>query len=165
MTFSEITQVLNEQFGIDTFLVVNQKSPQPILQVPASKLLDICLFLANDDRLFFDYLACITGVDNGPTTNTMEVIYHLTSIPYEHNLALKIVVERPANGELPKVPSVASIWRTADWHERETYDLVGIFFENHPDLRRILLPNDWVGYPLRKDYQEQELYHGIKVIY
>jgi len=165
MTFSEITQVLHEHFGIDTFSVVNQKSPQPILQVPASKLLDICLFLANDDRLFFDYLACITGIDNGPTTNTMEVIYHLTSIPYEHNLALKIVVERPANGELPKVPSVASIWRTADWHERETYDLVGIFFENHPDLRRILLPNDWVGYPLRKDYQEQELYHGIKVIY
>lgn len=165
MTFSEITQVLHEQFGIDTFSVVNQKSLQPILQVPASKLVDICLFLANDDRLFFDYLACITGIDNGPTTNTMEVIYHLTSIPYEHNLALKIVIERPANGELPKVPSVASIWRTADWHERETYDLVGIFFENHPDLRRILLPNDWVGYPLRKDYQEQELYHGIKVIY
>ena len=165
MIFSEITQVLTEQFGIDSFSVVNQKANQPIVQIQANQLFELCQFLANDERLFFDYLACITGIDNGPTANTMEVIYHLTSIPYEHNLAIKVIVERPADGTPPKVPSISSIWRTADWHERETYDLVGIFFENHPDLRRILLPNDWHGHPLRKDYQAQEFYHGIKVIY
>lgn len=165
MTFSEITQVLTEQFGIDSFSVVNQKANQPIVQIQANQLFELCQFLANDERLFFDYLACVTGIDNGPAANTMEVIYHLTSIPYEHNLAIKVIVERPADGTPPKVPSVSSIWRTADWHERETYDLVGISFENHPDLRRILLPNDWHGHPLRKDYQAQEFYHGIKVIY
>lgn len=165
MIFSEITQVLTEQFGIDSFSVVNQKANQPIIQIQANQLLELCQFLANDERLFFDYLACVTGIDNGTAASTMEVIYHLTSIPYEHNLAIKVIVERPADGIPPKVPSVSSIWRTADWHERETYDLVGISFENHPDLRRILLPNDWHGHPLRKDYQAQEFYHGIKVIY
>ena len=93
----------------------------------------------------------------------MEVIYNLTSIPYEHNLMLKVVVPRNSNGStLPSVPSVAHVWRTADWHEREAFDLVGIHFDGHPDLRRILLPTDWVGHPLRTDYQEEEQYHGIK---
>jgi NADH-quinone oxidoreductase subunit C len=67
------------------------------------------------------------------------------------------------NDQLPSVPSLVSIWRTADWHEREAFDLVGVYFEGHPDLRRILLPEDWVGHPLRKDYVEQEKYHGIQV--
>ena len=98
MVFSEITQVLTEQFGIDSFSVVNQKANQPIVQIQANQLFDLCQFLANDERLFFDYLACITGIDNGPTAKTMEVIYHLTSIPYEHNLAIKVIVERPADG-------------------------------------------------------------------
>ena len=79
---------------------------------------------------------------------------------------LKVEVARNTEeGKLPQVPSVSSIWKTADWHEREAFDLVGIEFTNHPDLRRILLPSDWEGYPLRKDYKEQEEYHGIKVKY
>ena len=67
--------------------------------------------------------------------------------------------------KLPQVPSLVKIWKTADWHEREVYDLVGVNFKGHPDLRRILLPEDWEGHPLRKDYQEQEKYNGIKVKY
>ncbi|MVM35101.1 NADH-quinone oxidoreductase subunit C [Spirosoma sp. HMF4905] len=161
MTFPEITDLLAAQFGSD--LQANTQNLQPYLTVPANQLVAICQFLRDDERLFFDLLACVTGIDNGPQANTMEVIYNLTSIPYEHNLMVKVVLARnTTSNELPVIPSVAHIWRTADWHERETFDLVGIRFENHPDLRRILLPTDWVGYPLRTDYQEQDQYHGIK---
>ncbi|MFD2935988.1 NADH-quinone oxidoreductase subunit C [Spirosoma flavum] len=161
MTFSEITDLLAAQFGPD--FQVNTQNIQPYFTVPVEQLVDVCQFLRDDERLFFDLLACITAIDNGPQVNTMEVIYNLTSIPYEHNLMLKIVVPRnDTNKALPSVPSIAHIWRTADWHEREAFDLVGIHFDNHPDLRRILLPTDWVGHPLRVDYEEEEQYHGIK---
>lgn len=161
MTFSEITDLLVGHFGQD--ITPNTQNFQPYFTLPAGRLVEFCQFLRDDDRLFFDLLACVTGIDNGSEVNTMEVIYNLTSIPYEHNLMLKVVIPRNAGGNrLPSVPSVAHIWRTADWHEREAFDLVGIHFENHPDLRRILLPTDWVGYPLRTDYQEEEQYHGIK---
>jgi NADH-quinone oxidoreductase subunit C len=161
MTFSEITDLLDAQFGAE--FQANTQSLQPYLTIPAEKLVEICQFLRNDEQLFFDLLACITAIDNGPEANTMEVVYNLTSIPYEHNLTLKVVVPRNAKlTALPSVPSIAHVWRTADWHEREAFDLVGIHFSGHPDLRRILLPTDWVGHPLRTDYQEEEQYHGIK---
>lgn len=91
----------------------------------------------------------------------MEVIYHLYSIPHDESLAIKVVLDRQA----PIVESVVDIWATANWLERETYDLLGIRFSNHPDMRRILLPNDWEGHPLRKDYEAQEAYHGLTVKY
>ena len=160
--FQDIHTVLQAHFAPDT-LPVNTTNPQPYLTVPVEKLVELCQFLRDDDRLFFDLLACITSIDNGPEINTMEVMYNLTSIPHKHNLMLKVVVPRNAGGQsLPSVPSVSHIWRTADWHEREAYDLMGINFTGHPDLRRILLPTDWNGHPLRRDYQEDEQYHGIK---
>lgn len=161
MTFPEITNILAEQFGSD--IQENTQNLQPYLTIPTERLGEICQFLRDDDRLFFDLLACVTGIDNGQEINTMEVVYNLTSIPCKHDLMLKVVVTRNTGpAPLPAVPSVAHIWRTADWHEREAFDLVGIQFTNHPDLRRILLPTDWVGHPLRTDYQEQEQYHGIQ---
>jgi NADH-quinone oxidoreductase subunit C len=161
MIFSGITDILTDQFGAE--IQINTQNLQPFITVPAAQLPDICQFLRDDDQLFFDLLACVTGIDNGPETGTMEVVYNLTSIPYEHDLMLKVIVPRTTGSDrLPSVPSIAHIWRTADWHEREAFDLVGIHFENHPDLRRILLPTDWIGHPLRTDYQEQEQYHGIK---
>ncbi|WP_338876029.1 NADH-quinone oxidoreductase subunit C [Spirosoma sp. SC4-14] len=161
MTFSEIADILTAEFGPD--IQYNAQAIQPFLTVPASMVADVCLFLRDDERLFFDLLACITAIDNGPKADTMEVIYNLTSIPYEHNLMMKITVSRKTGAkQLPSVPSVAHLWRTADWHEREAFDLVGISFGNHPDLRRILLPTDWVGHPLRTDYREEDQYHGIK---
>jgi NADH-quinone oxidoreductase subunit C len=161
MTFPELTDLLTDQFGTD--IQINTQNLQPYLTVPAARLVAMCQFLRDDDRLFFDLLACVTGIDNGPEADTMEVVYNLTSIPYEHNLMLKVIVSRATgSAKLPSVPSIAHIWRTADWHEREAFDLVGIHFEHHPDLRRILLPTDWVGHPLRTDYEEQEDYHGIK---
>ena len=91
----------------------------------------------------------------------MEVIYHLYSITKNLHFVIKVVLDR----ETPSVPSITSIWGTANWHERETFDLFGIHFEGHPDLRRILLPANWEGFPLRKDYTTQEYFHGVKVDY
>jgi len=113
------------------------------------------------EGLYFDMLSCITGVDNGPDAGTMEVVYNLTSLPFEFSLMVKSEIDR----DNPEIESVSDTWKTAEWLERETYDLFGIRFTGHPDLRRILLPADWEGYPLRKDYQEQEYYHGIRVAY
>lgn len=164
MSFEEIKKLLISQFGEDTFIEVNPKTDQPVLQIPVKYLVEICRFLNEDEQLFFDYLVCVTGIDNGPEKGTLEVIYHLTSIPYQHNLVFKVITQRQFD-ENSSIPTLSTIWKTANWHEREAFDLLGIYFEGHPDLRRILLPNDWDGYPLRKDYQEQEFYHGIKVTY
>jgi len=158
MPFDEISALLQQVFGDG--IQVNPGAPS--ITIPADQLSVVCQFLRDDERLFFDYLACITAIDNGLQTNTVEVIYNLTSIPYEHNVMIKVIVPRNQPGDpLPAVPSISHIWRTADWHEREAFDLVGISFTNHPDLRRILLPADWDGHPLRKDYQEPDRYHGI----
>ena len=122
--------------------------------------------LYEHEKTYFDHLACLTAIDNGPTLNTLEVIYNLYSIPYNLPLMLKVEVQRNKAAEpLPEIPSVSHIWASANWHEREAYDLMGIRFKNHPDLRRILLPADWEGHPLRKDYKLQERYHGVSVAY
>jgi NADH-quinone oxidoreductase subunit C len=166
MNFKDIHYLLAGHFdeGIVSEAVGNV--PQPFLVVPAARLAELADFLYRDERLYFDFLASITAVDNGPAAGTMEVIYHLYSIPYDHKLVLKVVVVRNKEGEpLPVVPTLSHLWRTADWHEREAYDLLGIYFEGHPDLRRILLPADWQGHPLRRDYEVQDIYHGIRVKY
>lgn len=165
MNTRDIQQRLSYEFKTDSIIIVNEKTSQPILQVPSELLFDICLFLQKDEQLYFDFLSCLTGIDNGPEKGTMELIYHLTSIPFQTTVILKVIIPRKDISHLPSVPSVSTIWQTANWHERETFDLLGIYFENHPDLRRILLPKDWNGHPLRKDYQEQISYHGIKVKY
>lgn len=157
----DIHQAIEAKFGAESATSIAPQSLQPILLVPASDLLDICQFLKDDKDLFFDYLASITAIDNGPDKGTLDVLYHLTSIPYQRSCILKVRIPREI--EQASLPSVSNIWQTANWHEREAFDLVGVIFEGHPDLRRILLPNDWIGHPLRKDYQEEELYHGIKV--
>ena len=90
----------------------------------------------------------------------MEVVYNLYSIPYETSLMLKVEFSR----EEAVVPTVSQIWKTADWHEREAFDLFGIKFNGHPDLRRILMPADWEGHPMQKDYREPERYRGMETI-
>lgn len=127
--------------------------------IDSSDLLSVCEQLYKNPKTYFDMLTCITGVDNGPETNTLEVIYQLYSIPFNHSLMLKVILPR----ENPEIESVTSIWKSADWLEREAFDMFGIVFKNHPDLRRILLPADWNGYPLRKDYKHEETYRGIKI--
>ena len=136
---------------------------QPAIYLNPQYLKQVCYFLRDTEGYYFDFLADIAAVDYYPEPY-FELVYHLTSIPYQQQLVLKVKLENDRSSEeLPTAPSVSEVWRTADWHEREAFDLMGIYFEGHPDLRRILMPDDWQGYPLRKDYQDPETYHGISV--
>ncbi|MFD2068743.1 NADH-quinone oxidoreductase subunit C [Pontibacter silvestris] len=156
--------MLREQFGAEVVVSENSDNPQPYLVIQPAQLAGVCLELHDNGQTYFDFLSCVTGIDNGPDAGTMEVVYNLYSIPYDHHLTLKVMVPRnTADEPMPEVPTVSHIWRTADWHEREVYDMVGIYFKNHPDMRRILCAADWEGHPLRKDYKLQDYYHGIKV--
>jgi NADH-quinone oxidoreductase subunit C len=166
MTAQEIKEILVSKLGAEAIVKENFELAQPQLTVRKEMIHKACLELYNNEKLYFDFLSCLTGVDNGPAIGTMEVIYHLYSIPFNHHIILKAELIRNNEGEpLPAITSVSNIWRSANWHEREIFDMYGIVFEAHPDLRRILLPADWEGYPLRKDYKHQEYYHGIKVEY
>lgn len=166
MSFEEIQALIVEKFGNEIIINSEANIVQPCLTIETQKIDELCLFLRDNEQTFFDYLSCLTALDNGIKENTLEVIYHLYSIPFEHSLVLKVIVERNKENEaLPKIPSIIAVWGSANWHEREAYDLLGIEFENHPDLRRILLPADWKGYPLRKDYGTDEKYHGIEIDY
>ncbi|MDZ7900997.1 MAG: NADH-quinone oxidoreductase subunit C [Arcicella sp.] len=154
--------ILTENLGDSIILNADYQC----LTVPTERIAEVCMLMHTHEECYFDMLSCLTGLDNGVDNGTMEVIYNLYSIPFEQALMLKVIISRNKTDEpLPQVPSVSHIWKTADWHEREAFDLVGVMFTNHPDLRRILLPEDWVGHPLRKDYEAQEYYHGIQVKY
>jgi NADH-quinone oxidoreductase subunit C len=119
-------------------------------------LLDVADFLRKEPGLEFDCLSNVSGVDY-PKRNVIEVVYHFYSYPHRHLFVLKV----EANRDNPAVPSLTPLWGHADWQEREVFDLLGVRFEGHPDLRRILMPEDWPGHPLRKDFVEPETYHGI----
>ena len=140
---------------------INKTNSPSSIEISSDKILVVCETLHKHPSCYFDMLSCITGLDNGKEANTMEVIYNLYSIPFNHHLMLKVILPR----EKPEIDSVISVWHTADWQEREAYDMYGIVFKGHPDLRRILMPADWEGYPLRKDYQTQEEYKGVTVKY
>ncbi|MCP9765865.1 NADH-quinone oxidoreductase subunit C [Lacihabitans soyangensis] len=160
---AEVSLKINTELKIDTQFIENVR--QPFIFLPeSSRLLTVCKFLYSSPLFYFDFLNCVTAIDNGTEAGSIDLIYHLSSIPFEKSVVLKVQIDRELD-EKSKIDSVSSIWKTADWHEREIFDFYGVKFNNHPDLRRILLPADWEGHPMRKDYQEQETYHGIKVKY
>jgi NADH-quinone oxidoreductase subunit C len=164
MIFEDVKQLLIERLGADVVIGEETGGMQPALIIAPDRITDVCLELRNNPATYCDFLACLSGVDYGTDANKFGVVYHLTSIPYQTQITLKISKTQDRNfDDLPSFPSVSSVYRTAEWHEREVYDLLGIFFENHPDLRRILLPDDWEGFPLRKDYVTAEYYKGIKI--
>jgi NADH/F420H2 dehydrogenase subunit C len=117
--------------------------------IPADQMHDLALKLKSDPLLAFDFLYCLSGVD---WPKYLEVVYHLESTLHKHQLVLKV---RTADRENAAVDTVCEIWRTAELHEREVYDLLGVRFNNHPDLRRFFLEEGWVGHPLRKDYKDE----------
>ena len=116
--------------------------------IPSEKMLALAKELKSNESTSFDFLFCLTAVD---WPQHMEVVYHLKSTVHGHQLVLKAKI---SSREKPEIETVCNIWRTAEFHEREAYDLFGIVFLNHPDLRRLLLTDDWEGYPMRKDYDD-----------
>jgi NADH-quinone oxidoreductase subunit C len=165
---------LKGRFG-DKITGANLAAIDPWVEVAPAGLSELCPYLRDEKDLRFDMLNCVSGVDYlEPDAKKaakldwqphLEVVYHLSSVPNKTSLVLKVMLPRwkgDQPGELPEVPSVAGVWSTADWHEREVFDLIGVRFTGHPDLRRILCPEDWVGYPLRKDYEMPLEYHGIR---
>lgn len=171
----EIFEILKKEFD-EAILGLDKETPtEPIISVDPMQIHKVGAFLRENTELKFDSLMVLSGVDdaNGTkakdddgtdviTGGTLSVYYHLHSTILKHKITIKVSTPR----EDPKVESVYNVWRTSDWHEREAFDMFGIIFNNHPDLRRILMPYDWeAGYPLRKDYKNPEFYQGMKVPY
>ena len=155
---------LKSRFG-DKITGANLEAMDPWIEVSPEGLVEVCTYLREEPDLRFNMLELISGVDYfEPDTKKaakvtwqphMELVYHLWSVPNRVSLVLKVMLPRwkdDVAGELPEVPTVSHIWRTAEWHEREVFDLFGVRFRAHPDLRRILLPDEYVGHPLRKSF-------------
>ena len=130
-------------------------SPAFVVVTPAA-VNEVSRFLKEDPNLSFDVLMCLSGVDY---KEKFAVAYHLHSLKHRHAIGMKVFLPR----ETPSLPTVDDVWPAANFQEREVFDLFGIAFEGSKDLRRILLPEDWEGHPLRKDYKYPDFYHGIKV--
>ena len=174
MTAADIAAALESKFGGQ----IKSKSLEaidPSVTVEPGDLVEVMRFLRDDPRLAFDLLHNISGVDylepdakkaaKAGYEPHVEVVYHLQSFKHGHRFVVKVSLPRWKGGEkgqLPEVPSLTGLFGSANWHEREVYDLVGVLFVGHPEMTRILLSEDWVGHPLRKDYEFPLEYHGIR---
>ncbi len=141
-----ILEKIKNKFA-DSILETVEFREELTVVVKKEKLVEICKFLRDDSELRFDHLTDVSGVDFLERNPRFDIAYHMYSIPKNHRLRIKVRVN-----EDETVSSVTSVWSTANWHEREIFDMFGVKFDNHPDLRRILMSDDWVGHPLRKDY-------------
>lgn len=174
MDVASLHETLKAKFA-DGIIGANLETTDPWIEVSADALVDVCRYLKDDPDQQFDMCNCITVIDYLQTDPKklkkttwephLQIVYHLSSIARKQRVVIKVMTSRwkdDKEGELPEIPSVSGIWKTAIWHERETFDLSGVRFVGHPDLRRILCPEDWVGHPLRKDYEMPLEYHGIR---
>jgi len=153
MTFEEIVALLDAKAS-GKVSVIEGKA---VISVSSENWSEISSLLKNESKLNFDYLMCISAYDKGDN-KVYGAAYNFYSTVNSHYLEVWVEVEDGTS-----IPSVVELWKAADWHEREAYDMMGIKFEGHPDLRRILLSDDWEGYPLRKNYKEPDYYHGLPV--
>jgi NADH-quinone oxidoreductase subunit C len=147
---------IKERFD-DRMIEVSVKPPDPFTVIQSEALLEVCRWLRDSPEFAMDCLNNQTGVDR---KDCVEVVYHFFSYRHRHTAVLKVRLPR----ENPTVASVESIWPSANWMEREIFDLLGVTFEGHSDMRRILMPEDWPGFPLRKDFVEPAEYHGISTV-
>ena len=155
MTASEIAKVLSDKFG-GRILQSFPDDKHPRVHIDAKDWRELAQFLHSDPRLKLDWLQDLAGVDY-VADGKMACVYDLYSFDHKHVFAVKVFCPR----DKPEIPSVVDFWPAADWQEREAYDMFGITFSGHPDLRRILCADDWEGFPLRKDYVFPREYHGI----
>jgi NADH-quinone oxidoreductase subunit C len=156
MESAEIVRLLRERFG-ERVGTLDDTAHDPAVVVDPAAIAEVCAFAKTSPALAFDCLTSLSGVDY-PKRDAIQVVYHLFSYRHRHAIVLKVDAPR----DNPVVPTVEGVWKAANWHEREVFDLLGVQFAGHPDLRRILMPEDWPGHPLRKDFVEPEEYHGIR---
>jgi NADH-quinone oxidoreductase subunit C len=152
----QLYERVKQRFG-ERVLETVEKKPDPFIVIAPPALPEICRYLHDEPELAMDCLSNETGVDY---KEHIEVVYHLFSYRYRHGAVLKVRLPRAE----PRVATVENIWKSANWMEREIFDLLGVTFEGHSDLRRILMPEDWPGHPLRKDFVEPLEYHGISTV-
>ncbi len=150
MDLEKIPDRLKQQFPQSVLDVATFRG-EVTLEVRPEDIVEVCRFLRDDPELSFDYLTDLCGVDYYPREPRFQVVYHLCSLKTRLRLRLKVSLPGDS-GRSPRASSVFSVWKAADWLEREAFDMYGIIFEGHPDLRRILLTPEWEGHPLRKDY-------------
>lgn len=155
MELERIAEKLNADFPDVVKSIETELAGDPWLVIDSPRITDVCFKLRDDPELSYEWLVNLSGVDYPP--ENIAVVYHLFSQTHNHNLVVKVLLDRND----PRVPTVDPVWRMANWFERECYDMLGVMFEGHPDLRRILLPFDWEGHPLRKDYVAPDSYRGI----
>lgn len=174
MTPEEIGALFESTFGTK---ITGKKldALDPWVSVGPESIVEVGTFARDNAQLKLDYLKNLSAVDylikdekkakKLGIAPHLEVVYHLFSFTHKHDFTLKVILDRWKDGkagELPDCPTASGIWAIADWHEREAYDMMGIRFTGHPNLRRILCAEDWVGHPLRKDYEFPLEYHGIR---
>ncbi len=152
----QILERVKNRFG-DRVLETVDKKPDPFAVIDPGAIVEIARFMNEDPELAMDCLSNQSGVDY---KDRIEVVYHLFSYKHRHTAVLKVKLPR----ENPAVATVETIWKSANWMEREIFDLLGVNFEGHSDMRRILMPEDWIGHPLRKDFVEPAEYHGISTV-
>lgn len=155
MTTQQIAQALTDRFG-GKIVASFPDDKHPRVHLNAQAWRDVADFLLNDPAIKLDWLQSLSGVDY-VADDQMACVYDFFSFDHRHCFAVKVFTPRSS----PSIPSVADLWPAADWQEREAYDMFGIDFPGHPDLRRILCADDWEGFPLRKDYVFPREYHGI----
>jgi NADH-quinone oxidoreductase subunit C len=142
-----VLDTLKAQFG-EAILEATEFRGELTVVVPKERIVEVCRFLKSDPELRYDLLSDLCGIDMYTPVKRFGVVYNLYSLKNKHRIRLKTFTEE----EDPRVPTVTSVWATANWHERETYDMFGIVFDGHPDLRRIYMPEEFEHYPLRKDF-------------
>jgi NADH-quinone oxidoreductase subunit C len=157
MTPAEIHTKLKEKFGDQIGDLIEGLDPGCVVETDA--VAKVCEWLRDEPGLDMTSLMCLSSTDD---KEKLGVVYNLHSMQHNHKFTLKVEL---TDRDHPHVPTVATLFGTAEWHEREAYDMMGIIFDGHPDLRRILCPEDWEGWPLRKDYKVQEYYRGVRVPY
>ena len=157
MDAQAIIEKIKAGFGEGAVESVDLEAMDPFVVIRAPIIDRVCAFLKSDPELSFDSLQLLSAVDAG---EELVVVYHLFSMRHRHWIVLKAML---TDRENPHLPTVDVVWRGANWHEREAYDMMGIVFDGSRDLRRILCPDDWDGFPLRKDYEQPEFYNGMRV--
>ncbi|HDR04551.1 MAG TPA: NADH-quinone oxidoreductase subunit C [Candidatus Marinimicrobia bacterium] len=156
MNPKKLYELLKKRFGEAVISVDVENSIPPKYVIQPDKVHEISEFLKNTGDLEYDQLMCLTGQDLG---NELSVVLNLFSTKHYSSITLEAKVAR----EHPELDSVSDLYATANWHEREAYDMLGVVFKGHPNMKRILLPDDWEGYPLRKDYKPADAWHGMPI--